>query len=90
MSNARPITLILRSNDSEAAITTLEIFLDLVVLDAMHRRPHLDGVEVAWLDKGLVKVAMYRKDFPRPANGDPEKMKIDQFLAGFEVRVVTE
>jgi hypothetical protein len=84
-----PVLRSLRSNDSEAAITTLEIFLDLVVLDAMHRRPHLDGVEVAWLDKGLVSVAMYRKDFPRPANGDSEKMKVDRFLAGFEVRVAT-
>jgi hypothetical protein len=83
------VLLSLRKGDLDEAIPRLEAFLDLAVFEAMQRRKILTGEDLAVLDKGLMRVANYRKEFPRPITQDDAtevrdfKNRIDTFLRNF-------
>lgn len=80
----------LRKGDPDDVITRVEAFLDVAVFEAMHRRKALAGKDLALLDSCLVRVAHYRKEYPRPiVQGDAKevrdfKKRIDAFLGDFE------
>ena len=56
---------LIRSGETNRALTKLENAIDLGIMDAKYRRPVLTRDGVGALDKVLAKVAEYRVRFPR-------------------------
>jgi hypothetical protein len=55
----------LRAGNSTNSVEWLETMLDTAVYDAKQRRELLQGRDLQFLDKALLRVAKYREEFPR-------------------------
>ena len=82
-----PILMELRDGHTTNALNGLENLTDMMVYEAMFRRPLLQGQGLAWLDRDLTEVARYRERFPRPTsyptNATPAQIAQWQKLADY-------
>jgi hypothetical protein len=66
LTDYRAVLIMLRDGRSKEAIPFVDGLLDMVVYDAKLRRPLLQNQNLKRLDSCLLKVALYREQFPRP------------------------